>query len=832
MRLRLRHKLTFLAFAPALVLTLVILAIVMTQRRTIGERTSGDLEAMTRQHLQQTVRDLLVLCESSHARTLDDLQRRARVLRASIDRAGGVVNGKDKVAWDAVEQVSGRHVSVELPQLMLGGTSVAKVTSLKEPSPAVDDIAAQIGGRVTLFQRMNDAGDMLRVATNVPRAGARATGTFVAAKNADGSANPVIATVLGGRPYEGRARVADEWLITRYEPLTDASGKVVGMLFVGDTDTAYRTVRESMLRLRIGDTGYAFAIQASGDDRGKYAVSKDGKRDGEQIWDAKDASGRFFIREMVESAVRRPGEVTTIDYPWKNAGDAEPRRKVSAYAYFEPWQWVIGAGMIHDEAFGPARRAVSAVDGIAWTTAEVGLAALALALITALIASRMLAGPIERMRHAAKAVALGDLSVEVDHQDRDEIGELAESMRARAAAAERLAAGDFSDAVTLASEADALGRAMQTMQTSVEALVHDAARLTEAAREGALSERVDLSRHRGEYRRVVEGMNGLLGAVEEPIHEAARVIRALAEGDLTQRVTGDRRGDHAIIKDALNEALDHVEASLSGVLTAAEQIAAASNQVDEGSAAVASDAGALSTSVEQAVARLQALGAATAQNARRATEATSLGVEAKGASGEGVAGIQKLDAAMTRIRESGDRTREILASIEEIAFQTNLLALNAAVESARAGEAGRGFAVVADEIRKLAQRSSEASKRTGRILAESSACTQEGLGLNAQVRECLQRIARSVDRVDDALRGIREASDEQGRDVNELERAMTAVARVTSEAAGHADEQASTAAELREQAESTRGLVHVFRLRGEQRSVAPRTRAPRLRAAE
>jgi hypothetical protein len=55
---------------------------------------------------------------------------------------------------------------------------------------------------------------------------------------------------------------------------------------------------------------------------------------------------------------------------------------------------------------------------------------------------------------------------------------------------------------------------------------------------------------------------------------------------------------------------------------------------------------------------------------------------------------------------------------------------------------------------------------------------------------------------------------------------------VTSEAAGHADEQASTAAELREQAESTRGLVHVFRLRGEQRSGPARTRAPRLRAAE
>jgi methyl-accepting chemotaxis protein len=821
MRLRLRHKLVALAFLPALVLTVVLVAMVTTQRRGIGERTSSDIEAMTRQHLQQIVRDLLLLCESSHARLLDDLERRSRVLRANVDHDGGLLAGKTNVTWDAVDQASGKHVSVELPELSLGKVPLGRVTSLKEPVPVVDDVAAQVGGRVTLFQRMNEAGDMLRVATNVPRAGVRATGTYIAARAADGTPNAVIASVLAGQPFAGRARVADDWLMTRYEPLKDREGKVVGMLFVGDVDGASKAAREAMLKLHIGETGYAFVIEATGEQRGRYLVSKDGKRDGEQIWSALDASGRYFIRDMVESAVRHPGAVETIDYPWKNAGDPEARRKVSAYAYFEPWNWVIGAGMIHDEAFGPARRAVAGVDAIAWSTIEVGLAALALALVSALLGARMLAKPIETMSNAAKSVARGDLDVTIDHEDRDEIGELADSMRslldamrARAKAAERLAAGDFATEIELASDRDTLGRAMRTMKASIEALIADAGQLSEAARAGALSSRANVDAHHGEYRRVVEGMNALLAAVEEPIHEAARVLGALAQGDLTQRVAGERRGDHAIVKNALNDALDRLEGSLAGVLESAELIASASNQVDVGSRAVAADASSLTNSVDDAAGRLEALGAATTQNGLRASEATTLGDEAKTATREGVAGIHKLDDAMKRIHDSGERTREILQSIEEIAFQTNLLALNAAVESARAGEAGRGFAVVADEIRKLAQRSSEASRRTGHILSESSACTKEGLGLNALVRACLQRIETAVGRVDGAVEAIRGASEEQGRDVQELVRAMSNVSHVTAEAAGHADEQAATATELRDQAESTRALVRTFRIQG------------------
>ena len=110
------------------------------------------------------------------------------------------------------------------------------------------------------------------------------------------------------------------------------------------------SVKDRIASIEIGQSGYAYVVGGKGDDKGHYIVSFQRKRDGENIWSAKDSDGRFFIQSIIGQAVSlEPGQTASITYPWKNPNDAVARPKMVEIAYFEPWDWVIGAGAYQDE---------------------------------------------------------------------------------------------------------------------------------------------------------------------------------------------------------------------------------------------------------------------------------------------------------------------------------------------------------------------------------------------------------------------------------------------------------------------------------------------------
>src|SRR5690606_19414635 len=137
----------------------------------------------------------------------------------------------------------------------LGQNTEAAVETL-----VVDEVARLVGETATIFQRINERGDMIRVATTVKDAeGKRAIGTFIPADNPDGSANPVVSAILRGETYHGRAFVVNAWYLTAYEPLKDRVGNVVGMLYVGvKHQTVEARVRQAILQTTVGKTGYVF----------------------------------------------------------------------------------------------------------------------------------------------------------------------------------------------------------------------------------------------------------------------------------------------------------------------------------------------------------------------------------------------------------------------------------------------------------------------------------------------------------------------------------------------------------------------------------------------
>ena len=184
-------------------------------------------------------------------------------LKASMSLAKRIMDGMGAfgeaeltpVEWNAVNQFTHAQVAVKLPAVKLGETIIPQNFDASNPTPLTDEIVKNTGGAATLFQRMNDAGDMLRVATSVIGTnGRRAVGTFIPAINSDGTSNQVIATVLNGESFVGRAFVVKEWYLTEYRPIKDAQGKVRGVLFVGLPEQGGALVR-SLMAAKIGETG-------------------------------------------------------------------------------------------------------------------------------------------------------------------------------------------------------------------------------------------------------------------------------------------------------------------------------------------------------------------------------------------------------------------------------------------------------------------------------------------------------------------------------------------------------------------------------------------------
>jgi methyl-accepting chemotaxis protein len=154
----------------------------------------------------------------------------------------------------------------------------------------------------------------------------------------------------------------------------------------------------------------------------------------------------------------------------------------------------------------------------------------------------------------------------------------------------------------------------------------------------------------------------------------------------------------------------------------------------------------------------------------------------------------------------------MIGVIDGIAFQTNILALNAAVEAARAGEQGRGFAVVATEVRRLAQRSAEASRQISGLISGSVDRVAQGSALVDQAGVTMKDIVASIVRVTDTMREISTASAEQDSGVAQVGGAITQLDQTTQQNAALVEQIAAAAQSLKEQAQQLVQAVAVFRL--------------------
>ena len=295
-----RIKILGLSVLGIMLTALVIVVVVVIQKGQLHVQLADEVGRLGREECAKISKDIYLMLRTSHQKLLKDLEGKLNVARDTLAQIGPVATSDETAAWDAINQYTKQTHRVELPKLMAGRQWLGQNADAGAPLPVVDHVRELVGGTCTIFQRMNEAGDMLRISTNVRnKDGTRAIGTYIPAVGSDGKPDPVVAAILRGEKYTGRAFVVNDWYITAYEPLCDAQKRVIGAIYFGVEQEDVPELRQGIMDVVPGKTGYAYVLGATGDNKGKYVISYQGKRNGEDIWETKDAEGNLFIQNLV-----------------------------------------------------------------------------------------------------------------------------------------------------------------------------------------------------------------------------------------------------------------------------------------------------------------------------------------------------------------------------------------------------------------------------------------------------------------------------------------------------------------------------------------------------
>ena len=683
--------------------------------------------------------------------------------------------------------------NVSLPGLYFGSTAVNNNYAV------VDNVKELLGGTSTYF--VKDGNDFIRISTNViDKTGNRAVGTSLDPKG------KALQAILSGTSFYGVVDILGSPYITAYEPIKSGN-EIIGIWYCGYKLESLKKLGDFISSARILQNGFV-ALQ---DQKGEI-----------------DFFSNNYNKETINSIISSEADSTNAEWAFT--------KKI-----FDEWNYTIIAGIFNNDIDSEIvkNRIALFIFAAVFLVFMIGT--------VYFVFKKRIVNRFTILTNHANQIAQGDSEIEIRITSEDELGQLEESfsnmvdsLRDRTKAADEISKGNLEVEVFVRSEKDVLGKSMNQVIKVLKQLIKDVGYLTNSALNGNLKARIDTTQHFGDYKSIVDGINKTIEAIVYPIQEGTKILETMATGNLTKRIDKEFQGDHQTmvksintVADSLNKALFQVNEAVLATASASSQISSSTEELAAGAQMQSSQTTEVAGAVEQMTKTIME----TTKNIAHASETakTSGNIARDGGKvvSDTINGMNRIAVVVTQAAEtvkelgnSSDKIGEIVQVIDDISDQTNLLALNAAIEAARAGEQGRGFAVVADEVRKLAERTTKATKEiaimikqiqidTGNAVVSMTKGTEEvnnGTQLAKKAEEALNKIISSSVEVVENITQVAAASEEQSSAAEQISKNIESINNVTHESAMGTQQIARAAEDLNRLTTNLQELVSQFKI--------------------